>query len=522
MQPRVCTEFQATYSSIDCAICHGTMVVSEHHLNPLTSSSLARLPAGVQLPRYDRSALRSGIVHLGLGAFHRAHQALYTEAVLNQGDLRWGIVGVHLRGRRLADLLRAQEGLWSVTERHDEQARTQVVGALRAALFAPEEGEAVRAALADPGVHIVTSTVTEKGYSFLPATGELDLNDPDLQHDLRHPGAPRSTLGVLAAGLLRRPARAPITVVCCDNMAANGDKLQQLLQQYAERACPALLPRLADGSITFPNTMVDRIVPAATPASLDEAATRLGWRDDAAIVCEPFTQWVIEDRFAGPRPAWEDAGALLTSDVRPFQALKLRLLNGSHSAIAYLGQLRGRATVAEAMADPLIRRAVRGLMLDELRATLQVPAGFDAMAYCEQLLHRFDNPALAHRTAQIAMDGTQKVAVRWLPALRECLATGMPSPWLERALAAWLHYLLHERSDQGERLVLSDPGAAALAAVLRQPLSPEGVAQAALQHAPVFGEQPWPAALAQRLGQHLATLERDGSGGLLAAAEPSR
>ncbi|MEX8493647.1 mannitol dehydrogenase family protein [Sphaerotilus sp.] len=472
----------------------------------------------MQLPRYDRSALRSGIVHLGLGAFHRAHQALYTEAVLNDGDLRWGIVGVHLRGRRLADVLRTQNQLWSVTERHAEQARTQVVGALRAALFAPEQGEAVLTALADPGVHIVTTTVTEKGYSFQPATGELDLNDADLQHDLRHPDTPRSTLGVLAAGLLRRPATAPITVVCCDNMAANGDKLAQLLLQYAERACPMLLARLADGRIVFPNTMVDRIVPAATPASLDWAAQRLGLRDEAAIICEPFTQWVIEDRFAGPRPAWEAAGALLTGDVRPFQAMKLRLLNGSHSAIAYLGQLRGRETVAEAMADPLIRGAVRGLMLDDLLPSVAVPAGFDALAYCEQLLHRFDNPALAHRTEQIAMDGTQKVAVRWLPTLRERLAAGASCPWVERALAAWLHYLMHERAEHGQRLVVSDPGAAALAAVLRQPLSPEGVAMAALHHAPVFGVEPWPAELARRLGQHLATLQAGGTGALLATA----
>ncbi|WP_245909532.1 mannitol dehydrogenase family protein [Sphaerotilus hippei] len=470
------------------------------------------------MPRYERDALRNGIVHLGLGAFHRAHQALYTEAVLNEGDLRWGIVGVHLRGRRLADVLRAQDQLWSVTERHAEQARTQVVGALRAALFAPEQGEAVLAALADPGVHVITSTVTEKGYSFQPASGELDLDDADLLHDLRHPAAPRSTLGVLAAGLSRRPATAPVTVVCCDNMAANGDQLRQLLLQYADRACPALRGRLTDGSIAFPNTMVDRIVPAATTGSLDWASQRLGLRDEAAIVCEPFTQWVIEDRFAGPRPAWERAGALLTGDVRPFQAMKLRLLNGSHSAIAYLGQLRGRETVAEAMADPLIRTAVRGLMFNDLLPSVTVPAGFDAATYCEQLLHRFDNPALAHRTEQIAMDGTQKVAVRWLPTLRERLAEGASCPWLERALAAWMHYLLQGHAEHGQRLTVSDPGAPALVAVLRQTLAPEALARAALSHAPVFGTEPWPDALAHRLGRHLAALQSGGTEALLASA----
>ncbi len=492
------------------------MVDSEFKVALLHSSSCSEAAPGVRLPPYARQDVRPGIVHLGLGAFHRAHQALYTEAVLERGDLRWGIVGVHLRGRRLADVLRAQDHLYSVTEQHGEHAQTRVVGALRAALFAPDEREAVLAALADPGVAVISSTVTEKGYSLLPASGELDLADPDLQHDLLHPQAPRSTLGVLAAGLLRRSPTAPVTVLCCDNMAHNGPTLQRLLAQYADRVCPTLLPRLSDGSITFPSTMVDRIVPAATPASLDLAERRLGLRDEAAIVCEPFTQWVIEDRFAGPRPAWDVAGALFTDDVRPFQAMKLRLLNGSHSAIAYLGQLRGRATVAEAMADASIRRAVEGLMFDELMRTVQVPAGFDVAGYGRQLIHRFDNPALAHRTEQIAMDGTQKVPVRWLPAWRECLAAGRPAPWLERALAAWLHCVAQARSDAGQPLTLSDPGLPALAAVLRAAGDAGQQARAALAYAPVFGSEPWPADAAERLGHHLASLLRGGTDALLA------
>lgn len=487
-------------------------------MTPLTPDHSAALPADVLRPAYDRRATATGIVHLGLGAFHRAHQALYTEAVLNQGDLRWGIVGVHLRGRRLADALRAQGHLYSVTERHADQASTRLVGALRAALFAPAELGAVLSAIADPAVTVITSTVTEKGYGLQPATGSLDLSDADVLHDLHSPGTPRSTLGVLAAGLLGRAATAPITVVCCDNMAANGPTLQRLLTQYAERACKPLVARLQDGSITFPSTMVDRIVPAATAESLACAEGRLGLRDEAAIVCEPFTQWVIEDRFAAARPAWELAGAVLTSDVRPFQAMKLRLLNGSHSAIAYLGQLRGLATVSDAMADPLLRRAVQALMVDELLPTVDVPPGFDALAYCRQLVHRFDNPALAHRTEQIAMDGTQKVAVRWLPALREALARGAPCPWLERALAAWLHYLLLARDDAGQALAISDPGAAALGAALRRSSEPADIARAALAHAPVFGSQPWPGGLAQRLAGHLAALAQGGTEALLSRA----
>ena len=482
---------------------------------PLTSSRCASLLVQVQRPAYARDAVRRGIVHLGLGAFHRAHQAVYTEAVLNRGDLRWGIVGVHLRGRRMADALRAQDHLYSVTERHAEQAQTRVVGAVQAALFAPDEPGTVLSAIADPGVHVITLTVTEKGYSLQPATGDLDLADAELQHDLGNTSQPRSTLGVLAAGLLRRAASAPVTLVCCDNMAANGPTLQRLLSQYAERACPALLARLSGGVVAFPSTMVDRIVPAATAESLAYAEHRLGLRDEAAIVCEPFTQWVIEDRFAGPRPAWEDAGAVLTGDVRPFQAMKLRLLNGTHSAIAYAGQLCGLETVSDAMAHPLVGAFARRLMLDDLRATVVAPSGYDVLAYCGELLKRFENPSLAHRTQQIAMDGTQKVPVRWLPALRESLAAGAQLPQLERALAAWLHCLASGHSDSGVPLAISDPGAPALAARLRSAGDANGAVRAALAHTSVFGDAAWPADFISRLAAHLSALRVGGMTALL-------
>jgi fructuronate reductase len=486
----------------------------------LTPDTLARLPAAVRRPAYERGRLGTGIVHLGLGAFARAHTALYTEAAIEAGDLRWGMAGVHLRGRRMADLLSAQGGLYSVTERHADEAHTRVPGAIRAALYAPEQMAQVLAALADPQVAIVTSTVTEKGYSQSPASGELDTRDPDIRHDLEHPARPpRSTLGLLAAGIKGRSADAPLTVVCCDNMATNGDKLRALLLQFATLQDSALARRIGD-TVAFPNTMVDRIVPAATPESLDWAAQRLGQRDEAAIVCEPFTQWVIEDRFAGPRPAWEAGGALFTNDVRPWAAMKLRLLNGTHSAIAYLGQLRGRPTVSDAMADPLLGPFVRALMTEDLLATVAVPAGCDAAAYCRELLHRFENPALGHRTEQIAADGTQKVAVRWLPALRESLAAGRGRPRLERALAAWLHYLAEGRDEAGNSLLVNDPGAAPLIAQLRSAGDAREAVGRALEHAAVFGRDPWPEPFAERLAAHLAAVRRGGTSLLLAPAAP--
>lgn len=485
-------------------------------LKNLSQQTLAAVTKGVTPPNYDRERLTSGIVHLGLGAFHRAHQALYTEAALEQGDLRWGIVGVSLRDANVPKRLAAQNCLYSVTARHREQASTRVVGALHRAMHAPSELDAVLAAIADPAVSIVTTTVTEKGYSQNPATNDLDMTDPDVRHDLAQPHRPRTTLGVLAAGLARRPSSSPLTIVCCDNMAGNGDLLRRLLLQYASAIDPALMRRI-ENSVSFPNSMVDRIVPAATPSSIAFAADRLGLRDDAALVCEPFTQWVIEDRFAGPRPPWEKGGALLTGDVRPYQAMKLRLLNGTHSVIAYAGQLCGLESVSDAMADPQLGTFARRLMTEDLLATVTPPPGYDVQSYCRELLTRFENPTLAHRTQQIAMDGTQKVPVRWLPALRESLAAGIERPLLERALAAWLHYLGNGHSDAGTPLVISDPGAAPLADLMRRTESSYAAASAALAHTPVFGSPPWPPAFVARIAGHLEKLRQGGMRSLLAA-----
>ncbi len=480
-----------------------------------TRGLLQLAPGAHQVPAYDRSALRTGIVHLGLGAFARAHVALYTEAAVAAGDMRWGITGVSLRDARVPALLGAQDQLYSVTGQHGHRVSTQVVGVLRQTLHAPSQLGQVLAALAHPLTAVVTLTVTEKGYGRHAATGDLDLTDADVQHDLAHSQSPRSTLGVLAAGLALRPAGAPITLLSCDNMAGNGDALKRVLVQFARQTNGEVARRI-EHEVAMPDSMVDRIVPAATPESLALAERHLGLRDEAAIVCEPFTQWVIENRFSGPRPAWEDAGAVLTSDVRPYQEMKLRLLNGTHSAIAYAGQLRGLASVAQAMADPLVGGFARRLMLQDFRACVQAPPGFDVGAYCAALLRRFENTALAHRTEQIAMDGTQKVPVRWLPAIRESLALGVERPLLERALALWLHYLQTGRSDDGAALVINDAGAAALKGRLDAGIWSLASVQATLAHGGVFGQGPWPLAFVQRLAGNLQTLRSGGAGALLA------
>lgn len=482
---------------------------------PLLSSDQCRnLPADVSRPRYDRRALRTGIVHLGLGAFHRAHQARYTETLLDRGDMRWGIAGVELRRGHTVDLLAAQDHLYSVTERDGDAARTRIVGAVHRALFAPEALAPLLSLIADPDVSIVSLTVTEKGYYRKAGGADLDVDDPAIRRDLQEPDAPWTTLGVLAAGIRLRASGAPLSVVCCDNMPSNGDTLRMLATQYAEQFDGALARRIRD-DVAFPNTMVDRIVPAATPESLDWVEARIGVRDEAAIVCEPFAQWVFEDRFAGARPRWEDAGALVATDVRPYEKMKLRLLNGAHSAIAYVGQLRGRHTVSDAMADPLIDAFVRGLMARDLLATVDVPAGYDARAYCASLIERFRNPTLAHRTAQIATDGTQKVPLRWLPALAERAVAGIERPFVERALAAWLHYVEVARDEAGAPLALDDPGADALADRLRAARTAADAVRAALDSLASRDAARWPDALTARVGMHLATLRERGTDALL-------
>ncbi len=482
----------------------------------LNTQHLNTLPPTVAPLGYDRNALQTGIVHLGLGAFHRAHQALYTQSVLQAGDARWGIAGVSLRSEQVPQTLNDQDRLYTVFERHGAQGQAQLVGALTHAWHAPSQRAQVLAALANPAVKVVTLTVTEKAYGLHPATGAIDEAHPQVRHDLTHAHEPQGVLGYLCEALRLRDPAAPLTLVCCDNMANNGDVLHRLLGDFTQRLDPQRWARWSD-HLQCPNTMVDRIVPAATESSLAWAQSQLGVRDAAAVVCEPFTQWVIEDRFAAERPEWERAGALLVPAVGPFQAMKLRLLNGSHSAIAYLGQLLGVDTVAQVMASPPLAAFVRELMTQDLLSVTAVPAGYDAQRYCDDLLHRFENESLAHRTEQIAMDGTQKVAVRWLPALRDALARQQALPRLEWALAAWLHYLKHPVNAQGQALAVQDPGAAALQALLADAQTPAEALAAALTHAPVFGSAPWPTEWQQRVAAHGERLQTQGVLASLAA-----
>jgi fructuronate reductase len=410
----------------------------------LSLQTLDAAAPGIARPAYDVRRLGCGIVHLGLGAFHRAHQALHTDAAIAAAGGDWGIVGVSMRKPDVAETLEPQDGLYTV-EMLDAQPSYRIVGAVRQTLVLPREPEAVLAAIGAPATRIVTLTVTEKGYC-LDGGGALDFAHPDIVHDLAAQAAPRSAIGVLVAGLVRRAAggAAPVTVISCDNLADNGPRLGAAVGAFAERAHPRLASRLG-GLAGFPQTMVDSIVPASDAASLARAAAALGLADAAAVQREAFSQWVIEDRFAGPRPAWDQVGVEIVADVAPYRRLKLHVLNAAHSALAYLGLLRGRTLVREAIADPELAAFLDQLIETEVAPALPELAVRD---YWAGVRRRLASPAVDHRLDQIAQDGAQKLAQRVFPLMLANARSGLPTARLARIVRAWMDWTARTGGDR--------------------------------------------------------------------------
>ena len=433
----------------------------------LSNQTLDRLPADIARPRYDRSAISTGIVHLGIGAFHRAHQAMYTDAVLASGDHRWGIVGASLRSPSMRDALAPQDNLYTLAARGAQGERLQVIGSIKNVLVAPEDPEALLRTLCGPDVAIVTLTVTEKGYCYDPATTALDENHPDIVHDLANPARPRTVPGFLVEALHRRKAAdvQPFTVLCCDNLPHNGRTVAAITTRYAALRDPQLTHFIRN-EIAFPSTMVDRITPATTDEDRAAISARLGLEDAAPVVTEPFSQWVIEDRFPRGRPDWSIAGAEFVTDVAPYENMKLRLLNGSHSTLAYLGYLAGYETVSDTMKDANYRRLAEGVM-DDAATTLTMPPGADVAAYKRALIERFENPALKHRTWQICMDGSQKLPQRLLGSIRDRLGAGAPVDRLVTGVAGWMRYVTGI-DEQGKPIDVRDPLSGLLRAVADQ------------------------------------------------------
>jgi fructuronate reductase len=432
----------------------------------LSRATVRDLRQGIEAPRLPEPDANR-IVHLGLGAFARAHLAMYVEdCAAAQAGNAWEILGVSLQRPDQRDRLAPQDWLYTTLERWPDGSSARIIGGLTGVLVAPEDPNAVIAALVSPKTRIVTLTVTEKGYCHEPATGRLNLDHPDICHDLRMPEVPRTAVGFLVEGLRQRHAAglSPFTVLSCDNLPGNGRLLAGLVEQFADVREPVLAGWIAQQA-TFPCCMVDRIVPAATEEDFREAARITGLTDAAVVSHEPFRQWVIEDRFVqGLRPSWELAGAIMTSNVEPFELMKLRLLNGAHSALAYLGYLAGRETVADAVTDPVLHKFLLWLW-EEVIATVPCPPGVDLVAYTRELADRFRNPAVRHRTWQIAMDGSQKLPQRLLGPVRDRRARNLGVPCLSLVIAAWARYI-GGIDETGKPIDVRDPLAASLRARL--------------------------------------------------------
>ena len=460
---------------------------------------LASLPDRVERPAYDRDRVGVGIVHLGIGAFHRAHQCVFTDDVLARGATEWGICGVDLLGPEVRDKLAPQGWLYTAATQSGEGQRLRVIGALREILVGPEDPEALIERMSDPAIRIASVTVTEKGYCHDPATGELNMTHPGIKADLATPARPTTVIGTLAAALDRRRKAgvAPFTVMSCDNLFQNGRIARAAVTAFAEAIDPALGRWVAE-NVAFPCTMVDRITPSTTPEDIARVYADLGAEDAWPVVCEPFKQWVIEDNFPEGRPDWGAAGAEIVADVEPFEFMKLRLLNGSHSALSYLGGLAGHVHISDVMTQPAFITFMRRLMDEEITPTLDLPPGVDVAAYKESLIERFTNPAIKHRTAQIAMDGSQKLPQRILGPVRERLAGGGSIGHLALVVAAWIRYATGV-DEAGAPFEVSDPMAARFreiaaeagrdpAALTKGFLSLDGVFGTDLPQTPVFVE----------------------------------
>jgi mannitol 2-dehydrogenase len=411
----------------------------------VTSLRTSTLPqwrgTAVRIPEYDRARAVPGIVHIGVGGFHRAHLAAYIDRSMASGGASdWAICGVGLLAADSAmrDALQPQEGLYTLLERDAAGERAAIIGSLVKYLFAPGDPETVIAQLASAGTHIASLTITESGYS--------------LGHDARN-----GAFGFLAAALRRRhdDGLDPFTVLSCDNVHANGDLTREVLLQFVERHDPSLGPWLASRG-AFPNSMVDRITPRTTEADRRHVADAYGIGDAWPVVCESFMQWVVEDRFCDGRPEWERVGVHMAADVAPYELMKLRLLNAGHSALGYLGYLAGYRTVHEVMADAAFVEYLRVFMIEEVKPLLPPVPGIDLDAYVETLLQRFANPAIGDQLARLCMDGSGKMPRFVLPSIRERLARGGPRRMLVLCLAAWLRYL-QGVDDQGERYEIADP-----------------------------------------------------------------
>lgn len=427
----------------------------------LSTTNLDRLDSRVATPGYDRSTVTAGIVHFGVGGFHRAHQAMYVDDLMNQGKaLDWGIVGVGVmpNDRRMHAALAAQDYLYTLVVKHpDGQYDARVIGSLVGYLFAPDDPNAVIERMADPAIRIVSLTVTEGGYNFHPVTGEFNVANADVRYDLEHPEKSRTAFGLITDALNRRRQRGipPFTIMSCDNIQGNGEVAHKMFVAFA-RQRDAELGEWVDQNVAFPNSMVDRITPVTTSSDIKDLNERFGIDDRWPVVCEPFTQWVLEDRFVDGRPPFEDAGVQVVEDVEPYELMKLRLLNASHQALCYFGYLSGYRYAHEVCQDPLFVDFLLAYMEHEGSPTLAEVPGVDLADYRHTLIERFANPEIKDTLARLCAESSDRIPKWLLPVIRHQLESGGEMHRAAAVVASWARYV-EGKDEAGEAIAVVDP-----------------------------------------------------------------
>jgi len=412
----------------------------------LNTKNLSLLPKEVSIPAYDRSEIKTGIVHIGVGGFHRAHQAFYTDQVLERQNVKdWGICGIALldTDRKIFDTLVDQDGLYALmVTGSDGTLNVRVIGSIIEYLFAPENPEAVLEKMADPDIKVITLTITEGGYNFNSATGEFQIMKPAIQRDLNNPENPRTVFGYITQALKRRRDRgvAGLTIQSCDNIQKNGDISKKMFLAYVKEAEPGLIDWI-EKRVTFPNCMVDRITPVTTPSDIKNLKSAYGIEDAWPVVCEPFIQWIIEDNYSNGRPDWESVGVKFVPDVGPYEKMKIRLLNAGHSLLGFSGSLYGCNTVDETVRIPLFRTFLREFMDHEVTPVIGECKGINIEDYKESLIQRFGNPNIKDQLSRICLESSAKMPKFLLPTIKEQLERGGKIKRGALIVAAWCRYL---------------------------------------------------------------------------------
>jgi mannitol 2-dehydrogenase len=465
----------------------------------LNAANLKLLDPKIQVPKYDRQKVGQSIMHVGVGGFHRAHQAFYMDDLFNQGgDPKWGYCGVGLlkHDARMRDVMRSQNCLYTLVERSSEGDKARIIGSIVNFLFAPDDPQKVIEQMASPETPIVSLTITEGGYYIDQSTGELDEKHPDIQYDLAHPHEPRCSFGYILEALDRRRNRglAPFTLMSCDNIQSNGEVARKMLMAFAELRDPVFRNWMSENCV-FPNSMVDRITPATTDEHRDLVKEKFNIEDGWPVMTETFTQWVIEDHFGQGRPAWESVGAQMTTDVLPYEKMKLRLLNASHQALCYIGMLLGYGLVHETMQDQDIRKLVEKMMDEEVTPILSPVPGVDLTDYKKTLIERFANPAIRDQLSRIGIYGSSGIPKFVLPSVEDQLKRGGPIKLLSFTIASWFRYLTG-LDDSGKEMPMLDPMAKTLRerakaaqGDARQLLGMREVFSEGLANSPAFAKQ---------------------------------